>query len=84
MEDEIPILVAAFHCQLNPLRSHRVQRVVRSNLDDVCLLKELPDEVSCEIKSLSVKSSQECEVNIAEVDPMHAKKSQKNPQGTGL
>ncbi|GAY63880.1 hypothetical protein CUMW_229220, partial [Citrus unshiu] len=34
--------------------------------------KELPDEVSSEIKSLRVKSNQECEANIAEVDPMHA------------
>ncbi|KAH9770547.1 Regulatory protein NPR1 [Citrus sinensis] len=74
VEDVIPILVAAFHCQLNQLRSHCVQRVVRSNLDDVCLEKELPDEVSGEIKSLRVKSDEECEANIAEVDPMHAKR----------
>ncbi|XP_024041445.1 BTB/POZ domain and ankyrin repeat-containing protein NPR2 isoform X2 [Citrus clementina] len=72
-EDVIPILVAAFHCQLNMLRSYCIQRIAGSNLDNVCLEKELPDEVSSEIKSLRVKSNQESEANIAEVDPMHAK-----------
>lgn len=74
VEDVIPILVAAFHCQLNQLCSHCIQRVVRSNLDNVCLEKELPDEVSSEIKLLRVKSDQESEANVAEVDPMHAKR----------
>ncbi|KDO39136.1 hypothetical protein CISIN_1g0389552mg, partial [Citrus sinensis] len=73
VEDVIPILVAAFHCQLNKLRFFCIQRIARSNLDNVCLEKELPDEVSREIKSLRVKSNQESEANIAEVDPMHAK-----------
>ncbi|KAH9770553.1 BTB/POZ domain and ankyrin repeat-containing protein NPR2 [Citrus sinensis] len=73
VEDVIPILVAAFHCQLNMLRSYCIQRIAGSNLDNVCLEKELPDEVSREIKSLRVKSNQESEANIAEVDPMHAK-----------
>ncbi|KAL9422913.1 hypothetical protein AB3S75_035074 [Citrus x aurantiifolia] len=45
VEDVIPILVAAFHCQLNQLRSHCVQRVVRSeaniaNLSCQCLSRE--------------------------------------------
>ncbi|KAL9419921.1 hypothetical protein AB3S75_037646 [Citrus x aurantiifolia] len=73
VEDVIPILVAAFHCQLNMLRSYCIQRIAGSNLDNLCLQKELPDEVSREIKSLRVKSNQESEANIAEVDPMHAK-----------
>ncbi|KAH9705987.1 BTB/POZ domain and ankyrin repeat-containing protein NPR2 [Citrus sinensis] len=73
VEDVIPILVAALHCQLNHLRSFCIQRIAKSNLDNVCLEKELPDEVSSEIKSLRVKSNQESEANIAEVDPMHAK-----------
>ena len=74
VEDVIPILVAAFHCQLNMLHSYCIQRIAGSNLDNVCLEKELPDEVSGEIKSLRVKSDEECEANIAEVDPMHAKR----------
>ncbi|GAY32864.1 hypothetical protein CUMW_274290, partial [Citrus unshiu] len=66
VEDVIPILVAAFHCQLNMLHSYCIQRIAGSNLDNVCLEKELPDEVSREIKSLRVKSNQESEANIAE------------------
>ncbi|XP_006437097.2 BTB/POZ domain and ankyrin repeat-containing protein NPR2 isoform X1 [Citrus clementina] len=73
VEDVIPILVAAVHCQLNMLHSYCIQRIAGSNLDNLCLEKELPDEVSREIKSLRVKSNQESEANIAEVDPMHAK-----------
>ncbi|ESR50343.1 hypothetical protein CICLE_v10031115mg [Citrus x clementina] len=73
VEDVIPTLVAALHCQLNQLRSYWIQRIARSNLDNVCLEKELPDEVSSEIKSLRVKSNQESEANIAEVNPINAK-----------
>ncbi|KAK9190914.1 hypothetical protein WN943_019524 [Citrus x changshan-huyou] len=74
VEDVIPILVAALHCQLNRLHSCCIQRIARSNLDNVCLEKELPDEVSSEIKSLRVKSNQESEANIKEVDPMREKR----------
>ena len=84
VEDVIPVLVAAFHCQLNRLRSYCIQRIARSNLDNVCLEKEIPDEVSSEIKSLRVKSNQESEANTKEVDPLREKNSQKNPQGAGL
>ncbi|KAK9187986.1 hypothetical protein WN944_019385 [Citrus x changshan-huyou] len=73
VEDVIPILMAALHCQLNQLRSYWIQRIARSNLDNVCLEKELPDEVSSEIKSLRVKYNQESEANIAEVNPINAK-----------
>ncbi|KAH9705949.1 BTB/POZ domain and ankyrin repeat-containing protein NPR2 [Citrus sinensis] len=66
VEDVIPVLVAAFHCQLNRLRSYCIQRIARSNLDNVCLEKEIPDEVSSEIKSLRVKSNQESEANTKE------------------
>ncbi|GAY63879.1 hypothetical protein CUMW_229210 [Citrus unshiu] len=73
VEDVIPILVAALHCQLNHLRSFCIQRIAKSNLDNVCLEKELPDEVSSEIKSLRVKSNQESEANTKEVDPLREK-----------
>nr|XP_015880624.2 BTB/POZ domain and ankyrin repeat-containing protein NPR1-like isoform X2 [Ziziphus jujuba var. spinosa] len=59
VEDVIPILLAAFHCQLNHLRSHCIQRVARSNLDNLSLEKELPYEVLTEIKSLRRASEQE-------------------------
>ncbi|KAK9190909.1 hypothetical protein WN943_019519 [Citrus x changshan-huyou] len=74
MEDVIPIVVAALHCQRNQLRSFYIRRIARSNLDNVCLEKELPDEVSSEIKSLCVKSNQESEAKIKEVDPMREKR----------
>ncbi|KAH9705996.1 Regulatory protein NPR1 [Citrus sinensis] len=73
VENVIPILVAALHCQLNQLRSVCIQRIAKSNLDNVCLEKELPDEVSSEIKSLRVKSNQESEANTKEVDPLREK-----------
>ena len=74
MEDVIPILMAALHCHLNQLRSLCIQRVVRSNLDNIYLEKELPEEVSSEIKSIRIKFHQEFEDNTAEVDPVHAKR----------
>lgn len=52
MEDVIPILVAAFHCQLNQLLPHGIQRVAKSDLEDIVLEKELPPDVSNQIKSL--------------------------------
>ncbi|GAY60150.1 hypothetical protein CUMW_199790 [Citrus unshiu] len=51
-----------------------LQRVVRSNLDNIYLEKELPEEVSSEIKSIRIKFHQEFEDNTAEVDPVHAKR----------
>ncbi|PON89688.1 Potassium channel [Trema orientale] len=61
VEDVIPILVAAHHCQLTQLLSHGIQRVAKSSLDDVVLEKELPLDVSNEIKSLRQKSQQDQE-----------------------
>ncbi|KAM5580111.1 BTB/POZ domain and ankyrin repeat-containing protein NPR1 [Rosa sericea] len=61
VEDVIPILVAAFHCQLSQLLSHCVQRVSRSDLDNVALEKELPHEVLDDIKSLRLESQEKDE-----------------------
>ena len=75
MEDVIPIVVAAHHCQLNQLLSHGIQRVAKSNLDDVVLEKELPLEVANEIKSLRRKSQQEDdEANMMDVVQLHDKR----------
>lgn len=74
VEDVIPILVAAFHCQLDQLLSHCVQRIARSDLDSTSLEKELPYEVSSNIKSLRLKSQQEVESGAVEVDPMQEKR----------
>ncbi|KAK9281699.1 hypothetical protein L1049_004603 [Liquidambar formosana] len=72
-EDVVPILVAAFHCQLDQLLSCCIQRVALSDLDSISLEKELPHEVASHIKSLRVKSQQEAESGAVEVDPMHEK-----------
>ncbi|KAI9176722.1 hypothetical protein LWI28_006370 [Acer negundo] len=74
VEDVIPILMAAFHCQLNQLLSDCIQRIARSDLESACLERELPPEVYSEIKSLRSKSLQESEGNLAEVIPMHEKR----------
>ncbi|OMP03558.1 BTB/POZ-like protein [Corchorus capsularis] len=68
VEDIIPILVAAFHYQLNQLLSECIQRVAASDLDNVCLEKELPQEVYVKIRSLRLKSKQEAEEGIVESD----------------
>uniref|UniRef100_A0A2N9GXM6 BTB domain-containing protein n=1 Tax=Fagus sylvatica TaxID=28930 RepID=A0A2N9GXM6_FAGSY len=64
VEDVIPILVAAFHCQLDQLLSHCIDRVAKSDLDKVSLEKELPYEVSKDITLHRLKSQQE------ELEPM--------------
>ncbi|KAL5975700.1 Nitrogen permease reactivator protein [Asimina triloba] len=55
IEDVIPIVQVAFHCQLSQLLTQCVQRVAESDLDDVALEKEVPPEVLIEIKSARKK-----------------------------
>ena len=73
VEDVIPILIAAHQCQLNQLLSQCTQRVARSDLDSICLEKELPHEVVIEIKSLRVQSLPESTMNAMEVEPLNDK-----------
>jgi len=70
VEDVIPILMAAFHYQLDQLLSHCIERLVRSDLDSTCIDKELPDEISSKIKLLRKKSLPEAESSVEEVDPI--------------
>nr|AHF20180.1 ankyrin-repeat protein [Musa acuminata AAA Group] len=72
VEDVIPILQVASHSKLNQLLSHCVQRVARSDLDDIALEKELPQEVAEEIRLLR-RESQPKE-STATVDPMLEKR----------
>ncbi|KAK9924166.1 hypothetical protein M0R45_032549 [Rubus argutus] len=74
VEDVIPILVAAFHCQLSQLLSHCIQRVSRSDLDSVALEKELPHEVLDDIKSLRLESQENDESNMLEKEPREDKR----------
>ncbi|KAH0983762.1 hypothetical protein GBA52_010939 [Prunus armeniaca] len=74
IEDVIPILVVAFHCQLSQLLSHCIQWVARSDLDSVAIEKELPHEVSNVIKSLRLKSQEKDESSMMELEPVEDKR----------
>lgn len=74
MEDVIPILVVAFHCQSTQLVAQCVDRVARSDLDTICLEKELPFEVSEKIKLLRLKSQENDENEMLPPDPLHEKR----------
>ncbi|CAK7346638.1 unnamed protein product [Dovyalis caffra] len=74
VEDVIPILMVAFHCQLDQLLSHCIEEIVTSDLDIVCIEKELPYDVSCKIKLLRKNSLQEAGSSVEEADPMHEKR----------
>lgn len=77
MEDVIPILVAAYHCQLNQLLLYCIQRVARSDLDNLTLEKELPHEVLKEIKLLRHAAQQEEEFSRVEMEPMQEKSTRR-------
>ncbi|XP_022721707.1 regulatory protein NPR3-like isoform X2 [Durio zibethinus] len=74
VEDIIPILVVAFHCQCSQLVSQCVDRVARSDLDGISVEKELPYEVAKSIRLLHHKSPTEDEDNEALVDPLREKR----------
>ncbi|XP_054818765.1 BTB/POZ domain and ankyrin repeat-containing protein NPR1-like [Prosopis cineraria] len=73
VEDVIPILMAAFHCQLDQLRSNCIQRLARSDLENTTLDRELPPEVFGEIKSLRRKDLTESTPDAMEVEPSSEK-----------
>ncbi|MBA0871756.1 hypothetical protein Goshw_029791, partial [Gossypium schwendimanii] len=74
LEDIIPILVVAFHCQCSQLVSQCVDRVARSDLDSIFIEKELPYEVTESIRLLRRKSPSDGEGNEAVVDPLREKR----------
>lgn len=69
--------MVAFHSELTELLSHCVQRVARSDLDDIIIEKELPYEALTEIKSLRVKSKQEEEHDSSQVDSLNEKRTRR-------
>lgn len=73
VEDVIPVLMAAFNCQLDQLLSRCIQRVARSDFDNISLEKELPHEVVSEIKSLRLQSQPESTPDAMAVEPMDQK-----------
>jgi regulatory protein NPR1 len=74
VEDVIPILEVAFLCQLNQLLDQCVERVARSDLDSICLEKELPHAIAERIKSLRPKSQSDDEHNMEALDPLREKR----------
>lgn len=52
VEDVIPILLVAFHCELTHILTQCIHRVARSDLDDISLEKDLPPEAARDVKSL--------------------------------
>ncbi|KAI8001180.1 BTB/POZ domain and ankyrin repeat-containing protein NPR1 [Camellia lanceoleosa] len=73
VEDVIPILAVAFHCQSNPLVTQCVHRLARSDLDSISLEKALPFEVAENIKLLCLKSQTDDESDTPVVDPLREK-----------
>ncbi|KAG6692391.1 hypothetical protein I3842_10G112500 [Carya illinoinensis] len=74
VEDVIPILMVAFHCQLTQLVTQCVDRVARSDLDSISVEKELPDEIAKNIKLLRLQSQCDDDHKIEAVDPLHEKR----------
>lgn len=75
MEDVIPILLVAFHSQLNQLLTRCIQRIARSDLDNISLEKELPHEAVEEIKAIRKKSqADDSTVQDVDMDPIHEKR----------
>ncbi|PRQ29966.1 putative chromatin remodeling & transcription regulator ABTB family [Rosa chinensis] len=73
-EDVIPILLVAFHCQLSELLTHSIERVARSDLDSICIDKELPYEVVEKINLLRHDSQHDGGLNTPPVDPLREKR----------
>ncbi|XAR56147.1 hypothetical protein NMG60_11036504 [Bertholletia excelsa] len=74
VEDVIPILVVAFHCQISQLLTQCIHRVARSDLDSILLEKELPFEVAENIKLLRPNSQADDDNVAPDVDLLHEKR----------
>lgn len=73
VEDVIPILEVASHSGLTQVIDKCIQRIARSDLDDISLDKELPPEAVDEIKNLR-KNSQTADGDTFISDPVHEKR----------
>ncbi|KAB5532307.1 hypothetical protein DKX38_018977 [Salix brachista] len=74
VEDVIPILVVAFHCQSSQLIAQCVDRIAVSDLDNISIEKELPHEVAEKIKPIRRKSIPDDENNTEAGDPLREKR----------
>ncbi|XP_073058450.1 BTB/POZ domain and ankyrin repeat-containing protein NPR1-like [Primulina eburnea] len=73
VEDVVPILVVAFHCQLSQLLIQSVQRVAQSDLGTIQIEKQLPSKVAEDIISMRDSSLTELENNVAKGDSSREK-----------
>ncbi|KAG8078081.1 hypothetical protein GUJ93_ZPchr0007g3359 [Zizania palustris] len=73
VEDVLPILQVAFHSELTQVVEKCIQRIARSDLDNISLDKELPPEVADEIKKIRQKS-QPNDGDTVISDPIHEKR----------
>ncbi|XP_062206989.1 BTB/POZ domain and ankyrin repeat-containing protein NPR2-like [Phragmites australis] len=73
VEDVVPILQVASHSELTQVLDKCIQRIARSDLDDVSLDKELPPEVADEIKKIRRKC-QTADGDVFISDPVHEKR----------
>ncbi|KAJ1285558.1 hypothetical protein BS78_03G288600 [Paspalum vaginatum] len=73
VEDVVPILRVASHSELSQVLDKCIQRIARSDLDDISLDKELPPEAVEEIKKIR-KKSQTADDDVSILDPVHEKR----------
>ncbi|WVZ68701.1 hypothetical protein U9M48_017609 [Paspalum notatum var. saurae] len=73
VEDVIPVLQVASHSELSQVLDKCIQRIARSDLDDISLDKELPPEVVEEIKKIR-KKSKTADDDAFILDPVHEKR----------
>ncbi|KAL5226410.1 hypothetical protein ABZP36_014675 [Zizania latifolia] len=73
VEDVLPMLQVAFRSELTQVIEKCVQRIARSDLDNISLDKELPPEVADEIKKIRQKS-QPNDGDTVISDPVHEKR----------
>ncbi|GAV76235.1 BTB domain-containing protein/DUF3420 domain-containing protein/NPR1_like_C domain-containing protein/Ank_2 domain-containing protein [Cephalotus follicularis] len=74
VEDVIPILEVAFHCESRQLVEQCVDRVARSDLDDISIEKELPNEVAEKIIILRYKPLPGDENNTLALETLRGKR----------
>ncbi|XP_057812096.1 BTB/POZ domain and ankyrin repeat-containing protein NPR1 [Salvia miltiorrhiza] len=70
VEDVIPILTVAFHCQLSQLLTVCIHRVAQSDLETIFIEKILPSSVAEDIRLLRLNFQAEQENQAPPVDPM--------------
>ncbi|KAL6554434.1 hypothetical protein OROMI_020107 [Orobanche minor] len=68
VEDVIPILMVASHCELNQLLTHCLGRIARSNLDDIIIEKELPVKLLNGVRSFRFEKLKQDEEQVDSIN----------------